>query len=298
MSTAEPQAVVWVNGELRPASDPIVTAGDHGLTVGDGVYETLRVVNGQPFALTRHLARLERSLVRVGMREVDEGTVREGVAQLLAAHAGALTRLRITAVSGPGPAGARRGTGASTVIISGATGVPPRECRAVTSPWRRNEHSAIVGVKSTSHAENVVTLEYALARGADEAVVLNTAGDLCEGTGTNVFVERGGEILTPALASGCLGGITRGLALEWGQQAGLPLREAEPGELAAPVLDELKAGVAWVAVSSATRGVQPVVWLDGIDLTQGALLTRLAGVYRARADEDGDPAPRAQHGPM
>ena len=83
---------------------------------------------------------------------------------------------------------------------------PPRlpltECRAVRAPWKRNERSPIAGVKSTSYAENVVIVQFARAKGADEALIANTHGYLCEGTGSNVFVERGGEIVTPPLAFG------------------------------------------------------------------------------------------------
>ena len=82
-------------------------------------------------------------------------------------------------------------------------------------PWVRNERSAVAGLKTTSYAENVVALAYAKERGAIEAVFANTRGELCEGTGSNVFVVRDGVVWTPPLDSGCLAGITRALAVEW-----------------------------------------------------------------------------------
>ena len=100
----------------------------------------------------------------------------------------------------------------------------------VTTPWRRNEHGALTGVKSTSYAENVRGLAYAAAMGATEAIFLNTAGNVCEGTGTNLFCVFGDRVITPPLASGPLAGITRALLLEWAaaaiEQRDLTLPEA------------------------------------------------------------------------
>lgn len=284
-------AVLWVDGAFRSANEPVIQAGNHGLTVGDGVFETLAVRGGQAFALTRHLVRLQYSLDRMGMRTVDMPMIREGVRQVIAASPGDVVRIRITVVSGAGPMSSLRGSGAPNVIIWGGPGVVPRQCRAVRAPWKRNERSPIAGVKSTSYAENVVMAQFAAAKGADEALVSNTFGYLCEGTGTNVFIERNGEVVTPPLSSGCLAGVTRGLVLEWGARAGLPVRVAAPGELTMSALDEVMHGDAWGAVTSSTRGVQPIVWLDGVDVAQGALLNSLSALYESHADVELDPAP-------
>lgn len=284
-------AVVWVDGSLYAANQPVLQAGNHGVTVGDGVFETLTVKNGTPFALTRHLVRLHYSLDRMGMRAVDMSSLRDGIREVLATHPADVTRLRITVVSGPGPMSSARGTGKPNVIIWGGPGGAPSTCRAVRAPWRRNERSAIAGVKSTSYAENVVMAQFAAKRGGDEALVSNTLGYLCEGTGSNVFIERRGEVVTPPLSSGCLAGITRGLVLEWGAKAGLPVRVAAPGELEMAVLEEVRHGDAFAAVSSSTRGLAPIVWLDGADTREGPLLRRLAALYESHADAEHDPPP-------
>ena len=90
----------------------------------------------------------------------------------------------------------------------------PPATAVVTVPWPRNERAALVGVKTISYGENVVALAYARERGAGEAIFANLAGNLCEGTGTNVFVAVGGRLVTPPLSSGCLAGVTRDLLLE------------------------------------------------------------------------------------
>src|SRR6202008_3080908 len=90
----------------------------------------------------------------------------------------------------------------------------PATTTVVTVPWARNERSPLVGVKTTSYAENVVALERARAAGATEALLGNTVGDLCGGTGSNLFIVLGGPLPPPPLSSGCLAGVTRALVIE------------------------------------------------------------------------------------
>lgn len=283
--------VVWVDGALRDPMERSISALNHGFTVGDGVFETISIVQGVPFALSRHLARLNYASERMGMRAADRQVIRHGIDEVLEAGRGQLTRLRITVASGPGPMGTLRGSSDPTVVVTGADLARPRACHAVRAPWKRNERSAVAGIKTTSYAENVVMAAYADSKGADEALLSNTYGHLCEGTSTNIFIERDGEIVTPPLASGCLPGIVRGLALEWGARAGVPVRVAAPGELAMAVLDEVVRGEAFAAVTSAVRGVQPLSKLDGVALSTGPLLSGLATLVESNAAVDTDPAP-------
>jgi branched-chain amino acid aminotransferase len=280
--------VVWADGELRDPTAPLLSPLDHGLTVGDGVFETCGVVRGQAFALTRHLRRLRQSAEGIGLAAPDEDLVRAGVAAVLAAGRD-LGRLRITVTAGLGPLGSGRWDSPQTVLVMAGPGHAAESVRAVRAPWVRNERSPVAGLKTTSYAENAVALAWAQARGADEALLANTVGELCEGTATNVFVERDGEVLTPPLTSGCLGGITRELVLEWSAEAGLPVREAAPGELPFEVLDEVLAGRAALGLTGSVRTVAPVVELDGVPVRAGGLLGRVRDLYAAREAEDLDP---------
>jgi branched-chain amino acid aminotransferase len=286
--------VVWHDGRIVPPGEGLISPLNHGFTVGDGVYETLAVRGNQPFALTRHLARLQESLARTGLGKYSEEAVRAGIAAVVAAGEGRTTRLRVTVTSGSGAPGLQRAAGPLTMTIMGAEGTRPAACRAIRVPWRRNEYSPLVGVKTTSSGGNALMFAYAAARGADEAILGNTRGDLCEAIAANVFVERNGEILTPPLVSGCLPGVARALALEWGSGAGIPVRTAQVGELR---YDDVMAGIAGragaLAVTSATRGVQQVTILDGFDVNPGPLLGRLKTLWEQRADADPDPAPLA-----
>ena len=280
--------VVWADGRLRDAAEPVLAVVDHGVTVGDGVFETCGVVRGSAFALTRHLARLERSATGLGLEPPDLDAARAGVAAVLAARPD-LGRVRITVTAGPGPLGSARGDGRQTLLVVAGPAGRPTPSRAVRVPWTRNERSAVAGLKTTSYAENVVALAEARRRGADEALLANTVGELCEGTGSNVLVERDGEVLTPALSSGCLAGITRELVLEWSAAAGLPVREAAPGELPFTVLDEVLAGRAALGLSGSVRTVVPVVELDGTPVAPGPVLAEVAALYAAREADDVDP---------
>ncbi|HEV2767960.1 MAG TPA: aminotransferase class IV [Acidimicrobiales bacterium] len=243
---------VWVNGRLLPADQAAVSAFDHGVVVGDGVFETMRVYRGTPFALRRHLDRLGHSAAGLGLALPGRSTLEGALAEVLAASGLAEARLRLTVTGGPAPLGSGRGTGPPTVIAAVAPldPVPPTADVAVV-PWPRNERGAVAGLKTTSYAENVVALARAAAAGAGEAVFANTRGELCEGTGTNVVVGVGGRLLTPPLSSGCLAGVTRALVLE---RCGVE-------EQALPLSTLVDAEEAFL--TSTTREVQPIATVDG-----------------------------------
>ena len=270
----------WLNGRLLddPAA-PAVTVQDHGFTVGDGVFEAVKVVRGRPFALTRHLQRLARSAAGLGLPPLDEEAVRRGVAAVLEGQDLPLGRLRITYTGGVAPLGSGRGDNPPTLAVV-ADLLQPRDgpTDAVTVPWPRNERGALAGLKTTSYAENVIALAYAHERGAGEALFANTAGHLCEGTGSNVFYVVDGELRTPSLASGCLAGISRALLLEWHGA-----REVdEPVE----VLDRASE----VFLVSTTRDVQAVRRCDGRDLpAPGPVAAECAAAWAIREAADLDP---------
>ncbi len=272
---------VWLNGALLADAEARVSVFDHGLTVGDGVFETVKVVAGAPLALTRHLARLRRSALGLGLPEPDLDRLRAGVTHLLAASGQpARARLRITVTGGESPLGSARGDSGLTVMAAlGDWPVTGALSDVVTVPWPRNEHGALAGLKTTSYAENVLALGYARARGGSEAIFANTAGNLCEGTGTNVFVVSGGRLLTPPLSSGCLAGVTRGLVLEW---AGAVEADLPAGALGA-------AGEAFL--TSTTRDVQPIRAVNGAPLTAapGPATRRAAEIFAARSVAEPDP---------
>ncbi|MGH3359627.1 MAG: aminotransferase class IV [Nocardioidaceae bacterium] len=207
----------WLNGQiLDPVDRPALSVLDHGITVGDGAFETVQIVNGEPFALTRHLDRLILSATGIGLTAPDTDAIRAGAKAVIAGQDLPNGLLRITVTAGRGPLGSGRFGGEQTVIvIAQPTDRPGPSTSVVTVPWPRNERGALAGLKTTSYAENALLVSRAREEGATEAILPNTLGELCEGTGSNVFYVVDGELVTPTLASGCLSGITRALLTEW-----------------------------------------------------------------------------------
>ena len=270
----------WINGSLLDdPTAPAIAVQDHGLTVGDGVFEAVKVVDGRPFALSRHLDRLARSARGLRLPEPDLDEVRRGVAAVLEGEPLALGRLRITYTGGVAPLGSGRGDSPPTLVVVAAPLDPAAPSTyAVTVPWPRNERGALAGLKTTSYAENVVALAYAHERGASEAIFGNIAGHLCEGTGSNVFYVVDGELRTPTLASGCLAGISRALLLEWYGAVEVD----EPLEVLVRA-DE-------VFLVSTTRDVQAVHRIDDRELeTPGPVTAECRKVWTEREAADVDP---------
>ncbi|MFF0448691.1 aminotransferase class IV [Streptomyces sp. NPDC004609] len=272
---------LWVNGGLRDADDARVSVFDHGLTVGDGVFETLKAVHGQAFALTLHLERLTRSARGLGLPDPDHDEVRRACAAVLEANPMERGRLRITYTGGLSPLGSDRGTHGPTLVVAlGPTDPRPDTTAVITVPWTRNERGVLTGLKTTSYAENVVALAGATARGASEALFANTVGQLCEGTGSNVFVVLDGELHTPPVSSGCLAGITRALTVGW--------TGARETELPFDVLERADE----VFLTSSLRDVQAVHRVDGRVLTgvPGPVTAKAMRVFEERAAADPDPS--------
>jgi branched-chain amino acid aminotransferase len=271
---------VWVNGCVCDEADARVSPFDHGLLTGDGVFETLKVYDGRPFAVRRHLERLAFSAKGLGLPMPDPGELRAALGEVIAANAVGDGRMRITLTGGPSPLGSERGTADPLVIVAAGELRPwPPSTDVVVVPWPRNERGALAGLKTISYGENVVALAYATERGASEAVFANLAGKLCEGTGTNVFLVVGGRLLTPPLSSGCLAGVTRQLVIE--------LTGAVEEDVPVSALAEADEAF----LTSTTREVQPVRAVDGtvLSVVAGPTTTQAADAFAALVARDLDP---------
>src|SRR5581483_10598575 len=172
-----------------------------------------------------------------------------------------------------------------TVIVAAAVTRARQPAEAVvTVPWPRNERGATAGLKTISYAENVRALAYAQQRGASEAVFANTRGELCEATGSNVFLVVDDVVVTPPETSGCLLGVTRALVLELCQRLGVPHAER--------VVPLASLGTAAEAfLTSSTREVQPIGRVDGdaLPAAPGPVSARLADAFVTLIASDLDP---------
>lgn len=271
---------LWIDGSLVAAEEARVSPFDHGLLTGDGVFETLIVYRGVPFAARRHLERLAASCKGLGLDVPDAGVVRSAMEAVVEANGVETGRLRVTVTGGDSPLGSDRGAGGPTVIVAaGPLAAWPATADVVVVPWARNEKGALAGLKTTSYGENVVALAYAKERGASEAIFANTVGELCEGTGSNVFVGIGGRLVTPPLRSGCLAGVTRALVIE---ATGAVEDDLPIGALAAA--DE-------AFLTSTTREVQPIRAVDGGELAtvDGPLTAAAKARFKDLVNGDLDP---------
>ncbi len=251
-SNIEKIGACWVNGNLVDPLEASISAVDHAIVVGDGVFETLKVTQGIPFAVSRHIKRLVLSAQGLGMPLPNEDLVRKAINDILKKDPAA-ERLRVTWSSGPGPLSSSRGDGAGTLSVASSPGTNwPASEKVQLSKWTRNENGALTGLKTTSYAENVRALHSAQKVGCSEAVFLNTSGWLCEGTGTNIFFVIAGNLVTPALSSGCLAGITRELIIEIAKVEELDLSLSDANEASEAFL------------TSSTRDVSPISSLGEI----------------------------------
>jgi len=215
----EHSRVVIVNGHLLPADAAHVSVTDRGLTLGHGVFETIRVDEGAPFALSRHLRRLRAAAGHCGLDCPPATVLAEEVHALLAADQllrSGRVRVRLTLTAGPDLPGGPRGVPGPTRIVSGGQVPTPHEpVTLLLVDWRRGTRTPTTGVKATSYLDSVLALGAAQRHGAAEALLLSDRGHLSEASRANIFLISRRRLRTPSLASGCLPGVTRGLVCEW-----------------------------------------------------------------------------------
>ena len=242
--------------------ETILHADDEGLLRGRAAFETLRVYGGRPFKLTEHLARLEASAGRLGLRAIPPSEFRELAAAALERAGADEAVLRLLWTAGR--------TGGEPVALALVSALPPhleplreRGVRAISllglradAPW------LLAGVKSTSYAVNIAAEEEARRRGADDAIFVTADGVVLEGPVTNVWWRRDDELFTPSLELGILAGVTRATLLELAPRVGYRVRDGafELAELGAA--DE-------AFTSSSVRELMPIAQLDGRPVGDG-----------------------------
>ena len=217
--------MLWLNGTLRSAAEARIDPADRGLTLGDGVFETIRVRNGRPVHLDRHLRRLRNGAALLGIK-LDgpvprrDAMLERAIGEVVGANALADAAVRMTLTRGPAPRGvlpADDGAQPTLLITAAPLPSPLPPARAILSrSTRRNAFSPLSGIKSLNYLDAVIARREAAAAGADEAILLDTRGRLSEATAANLFVVLDRRILTPPLADGALPGITRARLLEGG----------------------------------------------------------------------------------
>lgn len=255
---------VWVDGETVSDASHAVSAFDRGLTLADGVFETMRVLNGVAPMAGAHLGRLAHGAERLGLVLPDELTaiVTDAASAALRMNI-ADAVLRITLTRGdalPGMAGLSGGASRSIVTLTPRIAVRDevldRGLTLITSQWRWSARRPTAGIKSLDYTANVLALREAHSQGVDDALVLDTDDRIVGCTASNVCWFSDATLFTPSAATGALPGTTLGLLRALAPTVGLTVQEAE-----APLAALLHADAA--CASSSIRGVVPITQLDG-----------------------------------
>lgn len=233
--------IVYLNGDLIPISDAKISPLDHGFLYGYGLFETMRAYNGTIFHLDQHLIRLQKSAETLNLAsQIIPSELKKACYDALNANKLVDARIRITISAGegaliPNPASCHNIT--IFIVAQKLIVLPSKKYengfKTILSSWRRNSQSPLSKLKSTCYLENVLAKQEVTAVGADEALILNEQGHLCEGSTTNIFLVHTNTLVTPSIESGALPGITRAIILELAHTTGIKAieRVVKPAEL-------------------------------------------------------------------
>jgi len=265
---------VFHNDQLLPVSQVRLSPGQAGLLNGWGLFSTLRVYEGIPWAFDRHWKRLVRDADRVQIPVAqDAPTVLDSIRKVIAANQVRSGCIRIYFVFNKSTAwhSSERMPAVDLLIYSTELPVRVGSTELTVMPHGRHAASPLAGTKVTAWLNNVWHLEQARRRGFEEALLLNEREEVSECTAANIFCVIGGTLTTPPPASGCLLGVTREVLLEIAPKAGIRTIQR-----ALPLPELLSADE--VFITSTTRNVQPVRRIDDVSFSQapGPLTERLS----------------------
>ncbi len=228
----EKELVVYINGKFLPLSQARISPLDRGFLLGDGVFETLRSYGGEPVLLARHLRRLGTSARALNIPGVPGlRKTREILEKLHQCNGLKEAYIRITLSRGEGGELAMVAPAQPTLLMLARTLTPYSESwycegvRVVLSDIRRNATSPVLRHKALSYLECIWAKEEARNHGAQEALFLNTRGEVAEGATTNIFFVKQGTVCTPALEANILPGVTREVVLEICRLNHIPVQE-------------------------------------------------------------------------
>ena len=278
---------VLINGEPAGSDVRTISARDRGLTLADGLFETMLVRAGRVFRRSAHLARLADGLRRLAIPEPRE--IDDWITEALLLSGALEASIRLTITRGPGPGGLPPPPRVHPTVIVAINPMPQfpaslyeNGLRAIVASGRRNQRSIIAGLKTLAYTESVTAWLEAQRAGADEAIFLDTDDHCSEATAGNLFVCEGDVLLTPPVTCAALPGITRATIIEAAATLGTAVRE-EPISL-----DRLRAA-SEVFITSSLRGIAPLTFLDGRPIgtgTPGRVTERLSTAYAAIIEEE------------
>ncbi len=293
-ATQSKHAKIYIDGELLPESEAKVSVFDHGLLYGDGIFEGIRFYNGRVFRLEEHLERLwdsarsicleipmSRTEMTAALLEtIRQNDLRDGYIRLVVT--------RGVGNLGLNPMQCKR---PSVIIIVATIALYSEEVyrnglTVVTCATRRMGPAALnPAVKSLNYLNNVLARIEANLAGADEALMLNDAGNVAECTADNIFIIKRGHIFTPPITAGALRGITRSVVFEIAAELGVKISEADITRHDVFIADEC-------FLTGTAAEVIPVIKADGRVIgtgKPGSISTRMIARFRELTRESGTP---------
>ncbi len=286
---------VNVNGRIVDREHAVVSVFDHGFLYGEGVYETLRTYNGQPFLFDRHMRRLRNSAGMIALPipladpEIEARFVETLTAAELRGGPGQEAYIRLMVTRGVGDLSYDPSvcpTSSLVVIVKPQVDPQPEAFEhgvrvALVSTVRNHPGSVNPLIKSNNLLNNAIAMQEAFRRGCYEGVMRNYRGELAECTTANIFVVKGRTALTPPVDAGLLPGITREFLFEIGAERNVPVREAV-------LKDEDLFGADEAFLTSTTREIVPIVQVDDRKIgsgTPGPVTRTLLERFRQKAQE-------------
>lgn len=278
--------IVFLNGRFVPEDQAVVSVFDRSFLYGDGLFETLRVLNGQPFRWRQHVERLERGATFLNLRvPFGAESLREHARELIGHNHMPDCLMRLTVSRGVGVRGySPKGADQPTLVMS-LHAAPPLDAQGpprwalVTSGFRLPAHEPLAQFKTCSKLPQILARAQADAAGAQEALLLNTEGYVVEAASSNLFWIERGAVCTPPIASGILAGVTRAVVIEICQSLGLAVTEKG-------IAPEELPRAEGVFVSSSAVGIVAAQSLDGRPLAPSPLVERLRNAYCALLDQE------------
>lgn len=212
---------IWLNGAFLPADKPALLANDRGLTLGDGLFETIAVTAGTPLRLEAHFRRLRSGADFLGLAvPVADDALADAVAGVAGANGLQDAAVRLTLTAGPALRGLPRPAVLAPTLLLTAGPMPgalPPARLIIATRTCRNEHSPLSRLKTLNYLDSIIARNEAQARGADDAILLNSRGKVAEASAANLFARIDGHWLTPPIADGALPGTMRAALLKaWG----------------------------------------------------------------------------------
>ncbi|HTX21375.1 MAG TPA: aminotransferase class IV [Candidatus Aquilonibacter sp.] len=267
--------LVFLNGQFLPEAQAVVPVNDRGFLLGDGLFETMRVVGGKPFRFAQHLERMARGAEFLKIKLPFKPKELEKFArQLIEENQQSEAILRVTLTRGPGERGyAFTGKCKPTLVMTlHAAPQSPLEWSLITSSLHIPSADLLSSFKTTSKILHVMARAEATEKGADEALLVNTNGEVAETTSGNLFWVYNDKICTVPTGRGVLPGITRAVVLEICQSLGLPTNKC----VIKPEALRYSEGI---FITQSALGIVPVSVFDGEAVAPSPLVDQIAQAY-------------------